>query len=126
MHTLRLKQLIDQVLESLPKPYTVDVIEDAFNAIEQNEAWRKTYDQIVYKLGKPMTNAWGGFWIGHSVGKIPEPQAAAARRTLLDSYAKLVNPAEKPAKKGEEPRAGELVHRQLPGPPEKPPPDIKE
>ena len=110
MHTLRLKQLIDQVLESLPQPYTVDVIEDAFNAIENNEMWRKTYDQIVYKLGKPMTNAWGGFWIAHSLGKLAEPQAAATRGTLLDSYAKLVKPAEKRAKKVKEPEAVRLMH----------------
>ncbi|HET7729328.1 MAG TPA: hypothetical protein VFK48_13765, partial [Usitatibacter sp.] len=69
MTTLRLKQLVDEVRESLPAPHTPEVIEDVFVAVENNPAWRKTYDEIVYKLGKPTTNAWAGFWIAHGEGR---------------------------------------------------------
>lgn len=110
MHNLRLKQLVDEVLKTLPEPHSVDVIEDVFHAIEHNPTWRKTYDQLVYKLGKPTVNAWGGFWIAHAEGRVGEPQAAATRGTLLDSYAKLVNPAAKRSKKLKEPDAVKVMH----------------
>ena len=110
MRTRRMKQLIDEALESLPKPHGEDVIEDVFHAIEGNPAWRKTYDEIVYHLGKPTANAWGGFWVAHADAKIGEPPVPATRGTLLQSYAKLVAPAPKRGKKLKEPEAAKAMH----------------
>jgi hypothetical protein len=110
MRTIRLKQLIDEVLKSLPTPHTEDVIEDVFLAIEADPLWRKTYDELVYELGKPVVNSWGGFWIAHAEGRVGENQAPATRGTLLDSYSKLVNPAVKRSKKVKEPAALKLMH----------------
>lgn len=110
MRTVRLKQLVDDVLKSLPVPHTEDVIEDAFCAIEQNPKWRKTYDALVYELGKTAVNSWAGFWIAHAEGRTGEQQVPAQRATLLDSYSRLTTKsALKPGKKLKEPEALKLM-----------------
>jgi len=109
--TLRLKQLVDQARASLPLPHTRDVIEDVFLAIEGNPDWRKTYDEIVYKLGKPATNAWAGFWIAHSEGLVADQRETAARSTLIESYSPIVAPAAKRGKKLKEPDAVQAMHQ---------------
>lgn len=110
MQSLRLKQLVNEVLEHLPAPHTEDVIEDVFVAIEHNPAWRKSYDEMVYERGKATVNAWGGFWISHAVGRVGEHRESAARTTLIESYSKLVSPAAKRSKKIKEPEALKAMH----------------
>lgn len=106
---IRMKQLVDQVLERLPAPHTEDVIEDVFQAIENNPEWRRTYDAVVHHLGKGAANSWGGFWVAHAERRVGPLQTPATRGTLLDSYAKLVESAPKRDKKLKEPEALELM-----------------
>jgi len=108
--SLRLKQLIDSVLEQLPKPHTEDVIEDVFLAIEGNPQWRKTYDRMVYESGKPAVHAWAGFWISHSEQRVGDQRETAARSTLIESYSKLPTPTAKRGKKVKEPDALKAMH----------------
>ena len=110
MQTLRLKQLVDEVRESIPAPHTDTIIEDVFLAIEGNPVWRKTYDQIVYKLGKPTTNAWAGFWISHGEGRAGDQRETATRATLIESFARLESPAPKRSKKLKEADAVQAMH----------------
>lgn len=110
MPNLRLKQLVDQVLESLPVPHTENVIEDVFVAIEGDPVWRSTYDRMVYESGKPLVTAWAGFWISHAEKRTGDQRETAARSSLIESYARLVNPAEKRNKKVKEPDALKAMH----------------
>jgi hypothetical protein len=110
MRTLRLKQLVNEVLDQLPQPHTEDVIEDVFFAIEHNETWRKSYDRMVYESGKAVVNAWAGFWIAHAEKRVGDQRETAGRSTLIESYSKLVKPAEKRAKKVKEPEALKAMH----------------
>ncbi len=110
MRTMRLKQLIDEALKSLPKPHTEEVIEDVFHAIERNPAWRKTYDALVYELGKPVVNNWGGFWVAHAEGRVGGEEGQASRATLINSYARLSGAAAKRGKKVKEPDALKAMH----------------
>ena len=110
MRTPRLKRLVDDVLESIPTPHTENVIEDVFFAIEHNAAWRRSYDEVVYELGKPATNAWTGFWVSHAEERVGDQRETAARTTLIDSYSKLVTPAAKRNKKVKEPEALKAMH----------------
>lgn len=109
MRTLRLKHLIEDVLKTLPTPYTEDVIEDVFHAIEQNPVWRKTYDGVAHHLGKAPTVMWAGFWIAHAVQRVGAEPGPATRSQLLDSYTKLSSPAPK-RKKVKEPEALKAMH----------------
>jgi hypothetical protein len=108
--TLRLKHLVEQVLDSLPKPHTENVIEDVFFAIESDPTWRATYDRIVYECGKPAVTTWASFWISHAEKRVGDERKTASRGTLIDSYAPLVKPAPKLNKKVKEPEALKAMH----------------
>lgn len=105
MRTARLKSLIDDVLKTLPKPYTEDVIEDVFVAIENDPRWKKEYDDLQHNLHKNVVNPWGGFWIAHLTGRIAGEQVSASRSSLLESYAKLAKGPKVASKKVKEPEA---------------------
>ncbi|MGZ5105423.1 MAG: hypothetical protein ACXWHB_13150 [Usitatibacter sp.] len=110
MRTLRLKQLVEEVLASIPAPHTKDVIEDVFAAIEHAPAWRKTYDEVVYALGKPTANAWAAFWISHAESRVGDERATATRTSLIESYSVLTERAPKRAKKVKKPEALKAMH----------------
>jgi len=59
MHTVGVKNLVEMVLSSLPRPHTEDVIEDVFVAIEQNADWLQEYEYLCIDLGKNVVNTWG-------------------------------------------------------------------
>jgi hypothetical protein len=109
MNIIRMKQLVDEVLKSLSKPHTEDVIEEVFQAIEANPVWRKTYDACVRQLGKGVANGWAGFWVAHAEQRLAQAQSPATRTSLLDSYAKLAEPEPKRGKKVKEPEALQLM-----------------
>ena len=105
MRTARLKSLIEEVLKTLPKPYTEDVVEDVFVAIENDPRWKKEYDDLLYNLHKNVVNPWGGFWIAHLTGRIAGEQVSASRTSLIESYAKLAKGPKPAGKKVKEPEA---------------------
>jgi hypothetical protein len=99
MRTAGVKRLVEQVLKSLPKPHTEDVIDDVFHAIEHRSEWRQEYDDLSTDLGKTVVNTWGGFWIASSEGRSGVQQVPARKSTLIDSYSKLTDVANRPGKK---------------------------
>jgi hypothetical protein len=105
MRTVRLKLLIEEVLGTIPKPYTEDVIEDVFVAIENNPRWRREYEDLHYNLGKNTVNPWGGFWVAHLTGRVAGEQVSASRSNLIHSYAKLAKGPKVANKKVKEPEA---------------------
>ena len=107
---LRLKQLVDQVLEQLPKPHTEHVIEDVFFAIENEPNWRASYDRMVYECGKAAINSWAAFWVAHAEKRTGDERKSTSRGTLIDSYSPLVTPTGKLNKKVKEPEALKAMH----------------
>ncbi len=100
MRNVTVKRLFEEVLGTLPKPHTPDVIEDVFCAIEANPAWRRQYDELQEALGKSVVNAWGGFWVAHVEGRTGGEHVPAKRSSLLESYSRL-------------PRGGKIAHRKV-------------
>src|SRR5690349_4385059 len=110
MRTAGVKRLVDEVLRTIPKPHTEDVIDEVFEAIEQNPSWLKQYEDLCADLRRPVVNTWGGFWIAHIEGRLGEQQVPAKRSTLLESYSKLPRKARAAArKKVKEPEALKMM-----------------
>jgi len=107
---LRLKQLVDQVLDRLGTPHTENVVEDVFVAIENDPVWRASYDRMVYESGKPAVTSWASYWISHAEKRMGDQRETASRNTLIDSYTRLVEPAKKRGKKVKEPEALKAMH----------------
>ncbi|GHT91117.1 hypothetical protein AGMMS49545_06320 [Betaproteobacteria bacterium] len=89
MKTADVKTLVQEVLDSLPKPYTHHVIDEAFSAIEKCPSWRARYDSLCSSLGRDVVNNWGGRWIALSLGKVGEQQVPSKMSTLIGSYSIL-------------------------------------
>ena len=109
MKTAGVKKLVNTALGGLPKPYTEDVIEDVFIAIEGDETLKAEYDALCRELGKTTVNTWGGYWIASAVGKTGVQQTISKRSTLLQSYSKLTAPAVAPGKKRKEAEALQVM-----------------
>jgi hypothetical protein len=107
---IRLKQLVEEIVERLPKPHTERVIEDVFFAIENDPNWRSSYDRMVYESGKPVVNSWTAFWVAHTVKRTGDKREATSRGTLIDSYSPLLTPMQKRNKKVKEPEALKAMH----------------
>lgn len=110
MSSLRLKQLVTEVLVANPAHEADDVIEEVFVAIEANPVWHKTYDAVCYALGKDVAAAWTGFWVAHLTHRVGDQRQNSARSTLITSFTPLVASAGKRPKKVKEPQAVQAMH----------------
>jgi len=52
VRTAAIKHLVESVLTTLPKPYSEDIIDDVFLAIEHRKDWSGEYDGLCAKFGK--------------------------------------------------------------------------
>jgi hypothetical protein len=110
MYSLRLKQLVTEVLATNNAPEAGDVIEEVFLAIEANPLWRKTFDEVARANGKDMAAAWTGFWVAHLAQRAGEVRETAARSTLIESFTRLDAPAQERGKKLDEAEAVQAMH----------------
>jgi hypothetical protein len=109
MKTTGVKVLVHQVLDAMPRPYSVDVIDDVFHAIETNPAWLAKYNALCDELGTTVTNTWSGQWIAHALGKRGERQLPSRKSTLIASYSLLDADARPVLKKPREDDAIKLM-----------------
>src|SRR5689334_20632637 len=107
--TADVRKLVNVALGKLPKPYSEDVIDDAFLEIENDESLRAQYDELTRELGKSTINAWGGYWIANAVGKTGVSQIRSRKSKLIESYPQLTEPAVPSGKKRKEPEALQLM-----------------
>jgi uncharacterized protein (DUF433 family) len=75
-------------LVTLPTPYSEDVIDEVFQAIEANPTWLAVYRGLRTKLGVKVVNQAVGSWTSRAVGRIGDHQVSA-RSKLTESYSKL-------------------------------------
>jgi hypothetical protein len=99
------RQLVEDVLDTLPKPYTEDVVDDVFHAIEERAEWRRRYDVLVTSMARKVVQARAAFWIANYVGRSVAEEVSAQKSTLIETYPKLKKPGEKRGKKMKEPEA---------------------
>lgn len=81
--------LVNDVLNTISKPYGEDVIEDVFLSIEQNHAWLERYYDLVNELGKHTVNQWIGKYTRNFTGWRRSSQVIAKRSNLTESYSRL-------------------------------------
>lgn len=81
--------LVSEILETIPKPYGEDVIEDVFLAIERQPTWQRHYDVLVLELDKDTVNKWVGRYTKQITGLKNPTQVSAKRSALTGSYSKL-------------------------------------
>jgi len=110
MSSMRLKQLVTEVLATNTAHDAGDVIEEVLVAIEANPVWRKTYDEVAHAQGKDMAAAWTGFWVAHLARRSGDVRETAARSTIIESFTRLDSPAQERSKKLDEAEAVQAMH----------------
>ena len=92
MKTLGVKVLVEQALDTLPKPFDKHVIEAVFLAIERNPEWLRTYTDLTVDLGKSVVNSAVGAWVARHVGRSGAQQVVSTKSKLAGSYSLLTFP----------------------------------
>ena len=82
------KTLVEEVLASFPTPYSEDVIDEVFLAIEANPTWLTAYNVMRNDLGVMVVNQAVGSWTSKAVGRTGDHQVPS-RSKLTESYSKL-------------------------------------
>ena len=85
-------ELVRVILQTLPKPYGENIIEDVFVAIEQSPNWLKRYQELEAQLGKQVLNQFIGWHTRAQTGYNTIQQVTATRCYLAGSYSKLRRP----------------------------------
>lgn len=89
MRTADVRALVQEILATMPQPYSHHVIDEVFAEIEQDQRWRSRYDALCSSLGRDVVNNWGGRWIALTLGKIGEQQVPSRKSKLIGSYSIL-------------------------------------
>ena len=114
MKTSDVKSLVREVLATIPTPYSEQVIDEVFQAIEADPRWHREYEADCATLGKTTVNTWGGYWIANALGKVGEHQVPSTRSKLIGSYPVLDTDAKSILKKPKEAFAMVLPSAALP------------
>jgi len=86
--TQGVRTLVEEVLATLPTPYSEDVIDEVFLAIEANPTWLTDYRVLCNDLGVTVVNQAVGSRTSKAVGRTGNHQVPA-RSKLAKSYSKL-------------------------------------
>jgi hypothetical protein len=109
MRTSPVKALVNEILATIPQPYTEHIIDDVFFVIETSPEWRGVYESLCSTLGKSVVNNWSGYWVAKALDKCCEQQVASKRSSLIMSYSLLNTNARTARKKPTEDVALQLM-----------------
>lgn len=87
--TAGVKALVEEVLQTFATPYSEDVTEEVFVAIESNRRWQTLYNELFADLGRDVLNQWIGRYTKIATGRHKAMQVEAKRTSLTTSYSKL-------------------------------------
>lgn len=99
MKTVDVKKLVTEVLASLPKPYSENIIDEVFFAIEQNDRLFRRYSECCNDIGRVKVNTAGANWIRKELGLTTLREAPAKLSKLIGTYSVLNNKATPKVKK---------------------------
>lgn len=82
------RQLVADVLRTLPKPYSEDVTDDVCRAIEGDPALQQRYGNLAAGLRAWVVNNWIGQYTAELTGRTSGEQVQA-KSGLIQTYKKL-------------------------------------
>jgi hypothetical protein len=80
--------LVQDVLRTISKPYTEDIILNVFKKLEKGD-WRRRYDLLIDELGMYGINPWIGKYTKELTGLNNLRIASAPKGSLIKTYTKL-------------------------------------
>ncbi|MES2625368.1 MAG: hypothetical protein V4628_08825 [Pseudomonadota bacterium] len=89
MKTIDVKKLVTEVLKSLPQPYSENIIDEVFFAIEINDRLFRRYSECCADLGRVKVNTAGANWVRKELGKPTLREVPAKLSKLIGTYSVL-------------------------------------
>jgi hypothetical protein len=86
--TQGVQDLVRDVLATLPRPHSEDIIDEVCVAIESNAKWHAEYTLLSSQLRDWVVNNWIGQYVARELGRQRGAQATATSSLIL-SYSKL-------------------------------------
>lgn len=83
------RELVIDVLATISRPHTCDIIQDVFLAIERNARWRSRYQRLRRDFGKPVLNQWIGRYVSRESNRKKVGTAPAVMSRLIKTYSLL-------------------------------------
>ena len=87
--TQGVRELVGEVLRTIPEPYSEDVIRDVCVEIENHTRWLRRYNRLVDELGKNVVNQWIGQYTKILTGLQTDAQVDFEPDHIIGSYTKL-------------------------------------
>ncbi|WP_129675151.1 hypothetical protein [Candidatus Chloroploca sp. Khr17] len=81
--------LTKRVLQTMNSPYSEDIIEEVFLAIEANTEWLQNYKELNGTLGNKVVNSWIGRYVKEIAAMKTIREVPAKRSYLIKDYTKL-------------------------------------
>ena len=81
--------LVSEVLDSIPVPYSEDITDEVCLAIEQRPEWRQCYDDLAQDLRAWVVNNWIGIYTCQLTGRT-RGQQRLAKSVLIQTYSRLI------------------------------------
>lgn len=91
MHFATVQELVQTVMNEIPKPYGPDIIDQVFQRIESNPEWLEAYDAFVKFNGKFEAQNSVGFNVMGLAGMKSLDQVQPAKSGLIENYTELEN-----------------------------------
>lgn len=90
MEYITVGHFVSDILNTIPKPYGPDIIDQVYLAIENNPEWLARYKDMSRDHGKGEVDHSIGFNIMGLAGLKDTDHTQKARSTLIEQYAELV------------------------------------
>lgn len=89
MKTIDVKKLVTEVLATMPKPHSENIIDEVFFAIEQNDRFFKRYSECCTDLGRVKVNTAGANWVRKELARTTLRETPTKLSKLIGSYSVL-------------------------------------
>ncbi|WP_129633713.1 hypothetical protein [Candidatus Oscillochloris fontis] len=81
--------LVERVLQTMNTPYSEDIIEEVFLAIETHTDWLQNYNKLNGALGTKVVHSWIGQYVKEITAMKTIREVSAKRSHLIKDYTKL-------------------------------------
>ena len=88
--TAEIRDLVMRVLHTIPQPWSADVTDQVFLAIEGRPAWLAEYRALEREFDRTTLNSFVGFHVKDVTGMENSGREAVAKSTLIKNYSILV------------------------------------
>ena len=89
LKTARVRSLVREVIDGLPRPLTEHVTLEVFKEIERSPARLNEYHTLCVELSQRVVNQWIGRWTLDALGAESIEQVTAEGTTLTETYSTL-------------------------------------